>query len=186
MIEPIFVAAFPVLFIIALATGGVALRRLHINMDGTPPIDRNLFRLSKLAMVIPWAAMILQSLGLNLSPVNGPRLLKGISLALWALGFSLLIAGRIEMGNSFRVGSAKEATILRSGGLFRYSRHPMYLGIYTTLFASALYTLNPIVLLAGAFVAAVHHGIALAEEACMRKTFGEEYADYCRRVRRYI
>ena len=72
MIEPIFVAAFPVLFIGLLFAGGVALRRRQIDMDGTPPIDKNLFLLSKPAMFIPWAAMILQSLGLRLSPSSGP------------------------------------------------------------------------------------------------------------------
>lgn len=75
MIEPIFIVAFPILFIIAPATGGVALRRLPIHMDGAPPINRDLFLPSKLAMVIPWAAKI-PSLGLNLFPANGPRRLK--------------------------------------------------------------------------------------------------------------
>jgi protein-S-isoprenylcysteine O-methyltransferase Ste14 len=186
MIEPIFVAASPVLFIILLFAGGVALRRRQIDMDGTPPIDKNLFLLSKLAMFIPWAAMILQSLGLRLFPSIGPPLLKWISLGLWTFGFALLSAGRIGMGRSFRIGCAKEATTLRIRGLFRYSRNPMYLGIYGTLFASILYTMNPIILLVGVFVAAVHHRIVLAEEACLRKTFGEEYVDYCRRVGRYI
>jgi protein-S-isoprenylcysteine O-methyltransferase Ste14 len=186
MIEPLFVAAFPVLFMVVLSAGGVALRRRQIDLDGTPPIDKNLFRLSKLAIVIPWAAMFLQSLGLNLSPVSEPRLLKWISLGLWAFGFALLLAGRFGLGSSFRVGCAKESTILRVGGLFRYSRNPMYLGIYGTLLASVLYTLNPLILLVGVFVVAVHHRIVLAEEACLRKTFGEEYADYCRRVRRYL
>jgi protein-S-isoprenylcysteine O-methyltransferase Ste14 len=186
MIEPLFVAAFPVLFIFVLSAGGVVLRRQHLDMDGTPPIDRNLFRLGKLAMVIPWAAMMLQSLGLNLSLISGPQSVLWISLGLWAFGFGLLLAGRFGLGSSFRVGCAKEETTLRVNGIFRYSRNPMYLGMYATLLAPALYTLNPIVFLVGAGVVAVHHRIVLAEEACLRKTFGEEYTDYCRRVRRYL
>ena len=184
--EPFFVAAFPVLFAAALAAGGLALRRQHLDMDGTPPIDRNIFLLSKLAMVIPWAAMILQSFGLNLALISGPRYVRGISLGLWAVGFALMLAGRFGLGNSFRVGCAKEETALRLNGIYRYSRNPMYLGIYGTLLGSALYTMNPVVLLAGVFVAAVHHRIVLGEEACLRKTFGERYVDYCRRVRRYL
>ena len=186
MIEPLFVAAFPALFIVVLSAGGAALRRRQIDMDGTPPIDRNLFLLSKLAIIIPWAAMILQSLGLNLSLAGGPRLLKLISLGLWASGFALLSTGRLGMGSSFRVGCPKDPTALRASGLFRYSRNPMYLGMYTTLLASTLYTKNPLILLVGVFVIAVHHRIVLAEEACLRRTFGQEYVDYCHRVRRYL
>ena len=186
MIEPIFVAAFFVLFLVVLFAGGAEFRRRQIDMGGVPPIDKDLFRLSKLALFIPWAAMILQSFGLNLSLIGRPPLLKWISLSLWALGFTLLLTGRLGMGSSFRIGSAKETTSLKVGGLFRYSRNPMYLGMYGTLLASALYTMNPLILLVGAFVVAVHHRIVLGEEAGLRKTFGEEYEDYCRRVRRYL
>ena len=186
MFEPVLVTVFPVLFMIVLIGGGVALRRRKIDMDGLPPIDKNLFRLSKLAMVIPWAAMVLQSFGVDLSPARVPRLLGWISLGLWVSGFGLLLAGRLGLGNSFRVGCPKEETILRTDGIFRYSRNPMYLGMYATLLAATLYTLNPLVLLVGAGVAAVHYRIVLAEEVCLRKMYGQEFADYCRRVRRYL
>ena len=62
----------------------------------------------------------------------------------------------------------------------------MYLGVYATLVASTLYTLNPVVLLATIFVIAVHHKIVLAEEEYMKRAFGKEYLDYCQHVRRYI
>ena len=62
----------------------------------------------------------------------------------------------------------------------------MYLGVYATVLASVLYTLDPLVLVLGAFVVAVHHTIVLAEEEHMAEVFGPEYAEYCRRVRRYI
>jgi len=59
-------------------------------------------------------------------------------------------------------------------------------GVYATILASALSALNPIVVLLGVFVAAVHHTIVLAEEKHMQKVFGQKYLDYCNRVRRYI
>jgi protein-S-isoprenylcysteine O-methyltransferase Ste14 len=62
----------------------------------------------------------------------------------------------------------------------------MYLGVYATLLASVLRTLNPVLLLVAAFIIAVHHRIVLAEEAHLRDVFGEEYTAYCRRVRRYV
>ena len=186
MFEPFFVAAFPVLFIAVLAGGGASLRHRNIDMEGLPPIDKNLFRLSKFAMLIPWAAMILQGFGVDLSPARIPPPLKWISLGIWACGFGLLLAGRIGLGTSFRVGCPKDETILRIDGIFRYSRNPMYLGLYATLLAVALYTLNPLVLIIGVGIAAVHHRIVLAEEECLRKMYGHEYTEYCRRVGRYL
>ncbi len=184
--EPLFITVLPALFLIVLYRGKLAFRHRKIDMDGAAPISKELFRWSKYAIPIPWAGMIFQSFGLNLSLIKGPLSLKWISPGLWTAGFALLFVGRLGLGSSFRVGCAKESTILRVSGLFRYSRNPMYLGIYLTHFASALYTMNPLVFFVGIFVAAVHHRIVLGEEACLRKTFGEEYVDYCRRVRRYL
>ena len=90
------------------------------------------------------------------------------------------------MGSSFRLGTPKEHTSLKVEGLFRLSRNPMYVGVYATVVASVLYTLNPVVMVLGAFVIAIHHSIVLAEESHMQKVFGLEYWDYCNRVGRYI
>lgn len=186
MFEPFLIAAFPVLFMAVLAGGRASLRRRNIDMDGRPPIDRNLFRLSKLTMLIPWTGMVLQGFGVNLSPARVPPPLKWISLGLWISGWGLLLAGRIGLGSSFRVGCPEEETKLRTDGAYRFSRNPMYLGLDATLLAAALYTLNPIVLLIGGGIAAVHHRIILAEEECLRKMFGQDFEEYCRRVGRYL
>jgi protein-S-isoprenylcysteine O-methyltransferase Ste14 len=92
----------------------------------------------------------------------------------------------IRTGNSFRIGSPKESTRLKVDGIYRFSRNPMYLGVYATVLASVLYTLNPFLFFLAIFVIAVHHKIVLAEEEHMRKVFGKEYVDYCHRVRRYL
>lgn len=186
MIESLAVTLLPVLFLIILFGGGGLFRRRNIDMDGEPPIDKALFYSSKYAIMAMWAAMVLHAWGLRLSFMEVPKLLKWISLILWVSGFILLFIGRFGLGDSFRIGAPKEATRLRTGGLFRFSRNPMYCGVYATLLASVLYTLNPILLPAGVFVVVVHHRIVLAEEEHLRKTFGVEYTDYCGRVRRYL
>ena len=186
MVESVIVTLFPVLFLIVFFSGGERFRRQNINMDGDPPIDRTWFYLSKYSMVVLWAAMAAHSWGLNLSFFPVPKPIKPVALCLWLAGFLLLFMGRFGMGDSFRMGSPQEATRLKTNGLFAFSRNPMYVGVYSTLLAAILYTLNPIVLLLGAFIIAVHHKIVLAEEGYLRNVFGEEYATYCQRVRRYL
>lgn len=186
MIETLIVTLLPVLFLIVLFGGGHLFRLKNIDMDGAPPIDKRLFYSSKYSIVLLWLAMVLQSWGVDLSVVRVPKTLGWFSFVLWVLGFALLLAGRLGMGDSFRIGSPRESTRLKVNGFFKLSRNPMYLGVYATLLASVLATLNPIVLALGVFIAVVHHAIVLAEEGYLRETFGEEYRDYCRRVRRYL
>jgi protein-S-isoprenylcysteine O-methyltransferase Ste14 len=186
VVESVTVTLFPVCFLAVLFGGGALLRRRNIDMDGEPPIDRRLFYASKYSILLVWAAMVASAWGVNLSFIKWPGIVKWSSLALWAFGFALLLIGRLGLGESFRIGSPRESTSLRVGGLFAVSRNPMYLGLYATLIAAALYTLNPAVFVVAALVVGVHHRIVLAEEEYLRRMFGDEYADYCRHVRRYL
>ncbi len=186
MIEALIITLFPVLFLIVLFGGGALFKRKNIDMDGEAPIHKTLFYTSKYSIIILWGAMVLQSWGIGISFVNVPALIQWISLFFWIFGFTLLLLGRFELGNSFRLGTPKEGTRFVVAGLYRFSRNPMYLGVYSTILATALYTLNPIVILLGAFVVAIHHKIVLAEEEHMQNVFGQEYVEYRRRVRRYL
>lgn len=186
MIEPVVVTVFPVLFLVVLFGGGALLRRRGIDMDGVAPIDTRIFYVSKYLMLALWGTMVVQSWGLRLSVLEVPGWLRGISLVLWVIGFVGLFIGRLKLADSFRIGSPKESTHLKVDGLFRFSRNPMYVSAYAILLACVLYTLNPLVLVAGVFVVAVHHRIILAEEQHLQNAFGGEYAAYCRRVRRYL
>ena len=157
-----------------------------IEQDGEAPINRTLFYASKYSILVLWGAMVVQSWGIGISFAGVPRFLQLTALILWVSGFVLLYLGRLKMGDSFRLGTPREDTSLRIDGLFRLSRNPMYVGVYATIAASWLYTLNPLVVLLGVFVVVIHHAIVLAEEEHMQKVFGRKYLDYCNRVQRYI
>jgi protein-S-isoprenylcysteine O-methyltransferase Ste14 len=186
MLESILITLFPVLFLSVLIGSGLMFRNRNIDMDGKAPINKTLFTTSKYAIVLLWIVMVIQAWGFRMSLFDTPDVLQKVALGLWIIGFLLLFTGRFGLGSSFRIGSPKESTGLKTGGLFRFSRNPMYVGVYTTLIAVVLYTLNPLVLLVGAYVIVVHHQIILAEEAHLRTVFGEVYVEYCRKVRRYI
>ena len=186
MIESLFVTVFPVVFLLLLLGGGEAFRRKQIEQGGEAPINGTLFATSKYAVIVIRGAAVLASWGIGLAVFEVPALISGLTLALWGAGFAFLFLGRFGLGSSFRLGSPKESTSLRTGGLYGVSRNPMYVGMYATVLASALYTMNPLVWVLGAFVVAVHQRIVLAEEEHLRIAFGREYDEYCRRVGRYI
>jgi protein-S-isoprenylcysteine O-methyltransferase Ste14 len=186
MVESFVVTLLPVLFLIVLFGGGELSKRRNIDIGGEPPINKRVYIMSKYAIPLLWAVMSVQSWGVKLSFFTVPAVSRWIALFFWISGFSLLFIGRFGLGESFRIGSPKEQTSLHIDGLFRLSRNPMYLGVFATLLATVLYTMNPFALVIGIFIVAVHHKIVLAEEQFLYKAFGAEYAEYCHRVRRYI
>jgi protein-S-isoprenylcysteine O-methyltransferase Ste14 len=137
MIEPLAVSALPALFLAVFYGGEALMWRRKIDSAGRPAVGKGLLSASKYAIIVPWGAMVLRSWGLGIDLIGRPIFLKWIALILWGLGFALLLLGRFSLGTAFRVGLAREKTRLEQNGIYRYSRNPMYLGIYLTLLSAS-------------------------------------------------
>ena len=71
-------------------------------------------------------------------------------------------------------------------GPYRLVRNPMYVGAGAALLGAALYYASPqLALYTAGFLLAMELFVRLYEEPTLRKTFGSEYDDYCRRVGRW-
>ncbi len=135
---------------------------------------------------------LLAALGLELfASVRVPlpsalRLFLGLLLA--GGGFWFMMQGHYRFkaqGVSKRTD--KPAALLVSGGAFRLSRNPMYVGMVTFLFGVGLATGSLWIMLAALvfFVYLVVY-VVPREERYLIRAFGEEYASYCRSVRRWL
>jgi protein-S-isoprenylcysteine O-methyltransferase Ste14 len=182
--EKAIATVLPVAFLAQLLVSRAVLTARSAAFGGQPPIDRLPFLASKYLAVAIWAAVGLRSWGLGWRPfaLSAPLWLSG---SLWIAGFALLFLGRSCLGAQLRIGLPGESTHLCKGGVYGLSRNPMYAGIDATIVAAVLYTGNPAILAAGAFVVAVHHRIIVAEERWLLHAFGGEYERYHDRVGRY-
>ena len=74
-------------------------------------------------------------------------------------------------------------------GFYRYVRNPMYLGFFAgwiglwVVFGRANLA---VIAVACAVVLGVFLFVVLYEEPTLRKTFGAQYEEYCRNVRRWV
>ena len=77
--------------------------------------------------------------------------------------------------------------VLVMQGLYRFTRNPMYLAVLAVIFSQALYYGSGSVAVYGCIVLALFHVfVRLYEEPTLRRMFGEEYNEYCRKVPRWI
>ncbi|MEJ2309671.1 MAG: isoprenylcysteine carboxylmethyltransferase family protein [Gammaproteobacteria bacterium] len=76
---------------------------------------------------------------------------------------------------------------LVTGGMYQFTRNPMYLGLLLLLTGLAVYmgSLTPIVMLP-LFVMVLTNRQILHEELILEEKFGEEYRAYKQRVRRWF
>lgn len=81
----------------------------------------------------------------------------------------------------------EQASSLVTGGIYRYSRNPMYVGFLLVLLGWALYLANPLgLLLMPVFVLYMNRFQILPEERFMQAKFGAEFNRYKASVRRWI
>ncbi|MCE0492667.1 methyltransferase family protein [Vibrio salinus] len=84
------------------------------------------------------------------------------------------------------VDVSKASTVV-SGGVFRFSRNPMYLGLVLLLLCYSLYIGNIWgVFISWLFVLYMNRFQILPEEQAMTRKFGQDYLEYKSRVRRWI
>ena len=111
-----------------------------------------------------------------------------VGSALVALGLALNITAsrRFEaVGTPIRPGT--RSTSLETGGVFAYSRNPMYLGMALILFGAALALGTATAfLVAPIFAVLIQRHFIVHEEAMLVDTFPREYAEYRDRVRRWV
>jgi len=114
----------------------------------------------------------------------------GVAAVLAALAFALAISGLVAFG---RAGTTHnpvhidKASALVTGGVYRFTRNPMYLGLTTLLTALAFAYSAPLTLLGPIlFVPLITRLQIVPEERMLREKFGSAYEGYCARVRRWL
>lgn len=113
-----------------------------------------------------------------------------LGLLLAACGAALDLAGLLQFRRArTTVNPLKPATskALVTSGVYRISRNPMYAGMLLLLGGWGLY-LGNLLALAGLplFVTTLTRLQILPEERILQRLFGDEYRNYCQRVRRWL
>ena len=150
-----------------------------------------------LELKIPPPAVALV-VGLAMGWVSRYGVLEGVPLA-WRVGAALVVAA---VGAAFDVAGIlafrrakttvnpmkpEKSAALVSTGVFRITRNPMYVGMVFILLAWAVYLASPWALFGPlAFAAYITRFQIKPEERVLAARFGDEFAGYQARVRRWL
>jgi protein-S-isoprenylcysteine O-methyltransferase Ste14 len=141
---------------------------------------------------IPWALAILAGLvvgwlyPLQFVPASIPRAWVGGGLFVLAVALAVWAVVTIrKAGTQFDVH--KPTTTIVENGPYRFTRNPIYLGMFLSQAGIAigfddlwvLATLVP-------FYFVIRHGVVAREEAYLERKFGTVYRGYKSRVRRWL
>ncbi len=130
----------------------------------------------------------LSALGPQASIPAGLKYAAVATLGATGIAFSLsgILAFR-ALGTSSSPLPSAQCSALVTGGVYRISRNPMYLGVACLLLAWAVF-LSALLPVAGlvAYVLYITRFQILPEERVLAEIFGEQYTAYAARVRRWL
>lgn len=132
------------------------------------------------ARLLSWSGIV-RPAAMQMQQVVGMVIVAaGAVVALWCI-FTFATVGR---GTPAPFDPPRRLVI---SGPYRFVRNPMYIGAGLALIGAALfYESLPLLGYAGVFFLAAHLFVVWYEEPTLRRTFGQEYAAYCGRVRRWL
>jgi len=98
----------------------------------------------------------------------------------------ILVPAYLSMGLVTHIGIPSGKHELRTGGIYKLSRNPMYASFIFLNTATFLYLPSLLLLVVMFYGMVVHHFIILGEEKYLDNEFGDEFRKYKARVPRYF
>jgi protein-S-isoprenylcysteine O-methyltransferase Ste14 len=179
---------------IVLLLGMVSVRVLLMRRQGIRAM--NFGRIDKKDFLIPPFALfyfyIVFAAAFSFPTVSRQELFHS-GIVSWAgvllclAGLFLLFLSLVSFGKSFRVGiDPDHPDKLVTSGIFAFSRNPIYVAFGFVLLGQFLVFSNWILLVYMVAAIGLFHRQVLHEEEYLRNHYGQEYSEYCDRVRQYL
>jgi protein-S-isoprenylcysteine O-methyltransferase Ste14 len=127
-------------------------------------------------MMIVFFTMIIYSVFL---PLKLGTIWFYVGIAVYLLGFVISIAALISI-------AATKPGEPFTGGIYRYSRHPIALGTLLPMIGTGIASASWLFLLLSVILTAIERFLAIAEENATAKKFGDAYKKYMSRTPRWI
>ena len=119
---------------------------------------------------------------IDITPIN----YLGITIIAFGVYINQNSKKLIESNNTTVIPFQKSNTLITTGP-FKYSRNPMYLGLFIILIGEAiLVTSLSSLFIAFIFLQIIQYIFILTEESMLERNFKQEYLDYAIKVNRWI
>ncbi len=185
LINIVFITVFILFFVTNKLLEKMFVKKEH-NSGGNLPVDKQLFAIGKISVLLTWSAAVLQASGHNIRMIILPAGYDVLAASLFVAGFVLSTIAHLYLAEANTPVLPDGTTALKTRGIFRFSRNPSYLGIYLMIIASIIFTADIIVVALGITGIVIHHRIIKNEEEFLKTRFGAAFDAYCSKTRRYI
>ena len=162
---------------------------LRKKINSKPLINKVFIWIMKLSYIIPIVIY-----GYILATLDDLHIFDYTALIVTILGAVTVIKAKIDLGEyHVWAGYGREKTKLVIEGIYRWVRHPIYVGIFIFIFGSSLTVISHLkwFLLVPFFASLSYIMVFLIiaskkEEAFLRKKFDDKFSRYCKQVHPFL
>jgi protein-S-isoprenylcysteine O-methyltransferase Ste14 len=141
---------------------------------------------------LAWAIALVAGFGLDwfvplpFLPDDWPAGLLGAVVFVLALVLAIWAIDTMTRAGT-NVPTNRPTTTIVEGGPYRFTRNPIYMGMFGGLIGLGIAFDNPWLLaMLMPFALVIRYGVVAREEAYLERMFGDAYRGYRRRVRRWL
>lgn len=181
------------LLILATFVLGAFLAKNGKQAMGKPTIQPILFYSGKFLLFAVWALFGFISVFPEYRSIvplliqdQVPEVQKLMAVILLIPANLIIVPAYLSMGMVTHIGLPTGKHELRTGGIYRISRNPMYASFIFLNAATFLFLPSILLLVVMLYGMLVHHFIILGEEKFLESEFGPEYLKYKANVPRYL
>ena len=153
---------------------------------GNPSINPFLFYSGKITMFICWGLSLIKAIIPSFGWVDVPVWMSWGGACMLCVGTVVLLLSFYELGSSLRYGLPEKDTQLKTTGLYRFSRHPLYLGVFLITLACIIFFPDILNIFIGLYCIAMQYLMISGEEKFLAERFGDEWEVYKNKVRRFL
>lgn len=188
-----FLAVLSVMPILATLVLGAFLAKNGRQAMGKPTIQPVFFYTGKFFLFSVWALFAVLALFpeyRNIIPFQIqnqiPDVQRLLAVVFLIPANLIIVPAYLSMGLVTHIGLPEGKHQLRTGGIYRISRNPMYASFIFLNTATFLFIPSVLLLVVMIYGMIVHHFIILGEEKFLAGKFGHEYQVYKSKVPRYL
>ena len=141
---------------------------------------------------VAWALAVIAGLALNwrvplpLLPADLP--VRWLGAVVFVLALALGVVAVITMTKAgSNVPTNRPTTTIVENGPYRFTRNPIYLGMFLGQIGLAIgFNSLWLLMMLVPFALVIRYGVVAREEVYLARKFGEVYHGYCSRVRRWL
>lgn len=161
-------------------------KSIKTNQMGIGNKSKKVLAIEKTLSIATSLTVVAEAISIFVVKTDFHVVIRIIGIIIGFISVIVFALATITMKDSWRAGIPEKKTNIITNGIYGISRNPAFLGFDLLYLSILLMFFNIPLLICSVWATVMLHLQILQEEKWLAETFGNEYTEYCAKIRRYL